>query len=172
MRLFVAEFTGLVTLQKVVWAAFSHMSSNVHRNSGRYFLLCLGTDFLRYLWGAPGFHFSLLSLASVLRFDWPLSDLVCYFVERFLLLLLLLLLFCTFSFVYFAGLVCSCHEAAVTGRPGCWFPLLCNTWENSSLSDSTGESNSLQLRGHLPEYITCWKVLGFFVCLFLPKTLL
>lgn len=149
-----------------MWAAFSHISSNVHRNSERYFLLCLGTDLLRYLWGAPGFHLSLLSLASVLRFDWLLSDLVRYFAERFLLLLLLLLLlFCTFSFVYFAGLVCSCHEAAVTGRPGCWFPLLCNSWENSSLSASTGESNSLQLCGHLPEYITLLEGFGVF-CLF------
>lgn len=123
----------------------------------------LGSGVLRYLRGAPGFPFSLFSVASVLMFDSPLSDSVCYFVGRFLLLLLLLLLFCTFSFVCFTGLPCSCHETAVTGGPDCWFSLLCNTWENSSLSASTGESNSLQLHGHLPKYITLLEGFGVFL---------
>lgn len=209
MRLFVAEVTGLVKLWKVTWAVFSHMYSNVHRSSGRYWLsflliwfhyflkifsklssdtftwccalvvlelpisaTSLRTGVLRYLWGAPGFPFSFFSLASALMFDWSLGDSVCYYVGRFLLLLLLFLLFCTFAFVCFAGLACSCREAAVTGRPGCWFPLLCSTWENSSLSTSTGESNSLQLHGHLPEYITLLEGFGVFCLFVFTKTLL
>lgn len=109
---------------------FRNWCPEIFMGSSRLSLLPFLTGISSYVW--------LTSVWFGLLLCWKI------FMITTTLIIVLYLLFCLFC----------CREAAVSGRPGCWFLFLCNTWENSSFSASTGESNSLQSYGHLPEYIT------------------